>query len=186
MKNTTSIPGLPHYETPRTRREFLARAGAGFGALAATHLLNNSSFGDAQSIANLKSKIANPLDPLAAKLPHYAPTAKSVIFLFMEGGPSHIDLFDPKPALEKYAGKPVPPSFGEVVLAMGEYGSPIMASPRKWKQCGHAGTWMSDWIPWHHQIADDIAVLRGCVSDGINHSGGVCQMNTGSVLAGRP
>jgi hypothetical protein len=186
MNNQTSIPGLPHYQTPRSRREFLARSGAGFGALAATYLLNNSAFGDAREIANLKSQISNPLNPLAARRPHYAPTAKSVIFLFMEGGPSHIDLFDPKPALAKYAGKPLPESFGTVVQAMGEYGAPIMASPRKWKQCGQAGTWMSDWIPFQHEIADDIAVLRGCVSDGINHSGGVCQMNTGSVLAGRP
>src|SRR5688500_1920754 len=106
MNNQTSIPGLPHYQTPRSRREFLARSGAGFGALAATYLLNQSAFGDAQEIANLKSQISNPLNPLAARRPHYAPTAKSVIFLFMEGGPSHIDLFDPKPALAKYAGKP--------------------------------------------------------------------------------
>jgi hypothetical protein len=186
MNNQTSIPGLPHYQIPRTRREFLARAGAGFGALAATCLLNQSAIANPQEIANLKSQIPHPNNPLAAKRPHYPATAKSVIFLFMEGGPSHIDLFDPKPALEKLAGKPLPASFGTVVQAMGEYGAPIMASKRKWKQCGQSGAWMSDWIPWQHEIADDIAVLRGCVSDGINHSGGVCQMNTGSILAGRP
>jgi hypothetical protein len=134
----------------------------------------------------MKGQTVAGSNPLAARSGHYPATAKSVIFLFMEGGPSHIDLFDPKPALAKYAGKPLPPSFGPLITAMGEYNAPIMVSPRKWKQCGQSGLWMSDWIPHHEQIADEIAVLRSCVSDGINHSGGVCQMNTGSVLAGRP
>lgn len=111
--------------------------------------------------------------------------AKSVIFLFMEGGPSHIDTFDPKPLLNKLAGKPIPESFGKVITAMGEYGSPLLESKHKWKQYGKGGTWVSDWYPHIAEHADDIAVLHPVWADGINHSAGVCQMNTGSILAGQ-
>ena len=93
----------PHYVPVANRRQFLMRAGGGLGALAVSSML----------------QAADPVDPLAPKTPHHKPTAKSVIWLFMEGGPSHIDLFDPKPALEGLAGKPMPESFGKVVTAMG-------------------------------------------------------------------
>jgi hypothetical protein len=109
-----------------------------------------------------------------------------VIFLFMEGGPSHIDLFDPKPLLNRLAGQPLPPSFGKVITAMGEARSPLLASRRKWKQHGESGMWVSDWLPETAELADDLAVIRSCWADGINHSSGVCQMNTGSILGGRP
>jgi len=185
MNNRISIPHLPHHGVPRTRREFLARSGAGFGAVAASYLLAQSALGD--TLSKLQAPVTDPRNPLAAKRPHYPATAKNVIFVFMEGGPSHLDLFDPKPLLQKLAGKPAPDSFvGNLITAMGETRSPILGSKRAWKQCGQAGLWMSDWIPHQHEIADEIAVLRSCVSDGLNHSGGVCQMNTGSVLAGRP
>src|SRR5687768_14655496 len=186
--NMTSIPGLPHHETPRTRRDFLARAGAGFGALAASYILGQQNVlaADAESIAKMKGQVVGGPNPLASRPGHYKATAKSVIFLFMEGGPSHIDLFDPKPALAKLAGKPLPPSFGQVITAMGEYNAPIMDCKRVFKRHGQGGTWVSDWLPHTAKLVDDVAVLRSCVSDGINHSGGVCQMNTGSVLAGRP
>ncbi len=104
----------------------------------------------------------------------------------MEGGPSHIDLFDPKPLLKQLAGKPLPESFGTVITAMGEYDAPILASPRKWKQYGRNGTWVSEWLPHLAQCVDDFAVIRSCWADGLNHSNGVCQMNTGSILGGRP
>src|SRR5688500_7213119 len=184
--NRTAIPGVPHHERPATRREFLARSGGGFGALAMAYLLNGNPLRAAEAVGGVGTGASPLMAPLMPKVPDYFGKAKNVIFLFMEGGPSHIDLFDPKPALEKLAGKPLPPSFGSVITAMGEYGAPIMASKRTWGQYGKAGLWMSDWIPHHRDIADDIAVIRSCVSDGINHSGGVCQMNTGSVLAGRP
>jgi hypothetical protein len=118
--------------------------------------------------------------------PHYGARAKSVIFLFMEGGPSHLDTFDPKPQLNELAGKPIPPSFKPVITAMGEFHSPLLASKRKWARYGKGGLWISDWYPHVAQCADDLAVIRSCWQDGINHSGGVCQMNTGSTLAGRP
>jgi hypothetical protein len=167
---------IPHFERVRTRRDFLARAGGGFGALAMAYLLGAEPLRAAESAPS----------PLMARVPPLRAGAKSVIFLFMEGGPSHIDLFDPKPALNKLAGKPLPASFGPVITAMGEAGSPLLASKRTWKQYGQGGLWISDWLPHIATVADDIAVIRSCVADGLNHSGGVCQMNTGSVLAGRP
>ena len=155
----------PHVEIPSTRREFLAKAGAGFGAMAMSSLLTAAD---------------------SAMKPHYTARAKSVIFLFMEGGPSAMDTFDPKPLLSGLAGKPVPPSFKPVITPMGEFYSPILPSRRSWARYGKGGLWVSDWYPHVAQCADDIAVIRSCVQDGINHSGGVCQMNTGSTLAGRP
>ncbi|MCA9161728.1 MAG: DUF1501 domain-containing protein [Planctomycetales bacterium] len=155
-----------------SRREMLVQGGAGFGALALAYLMGRdpvfASRGDAEDT------------------PHHRPTAKSVIFCFMEGGPSHIDLFDPKPRLSDLAGKPLPESFGPIITPMGEYDAPIMPSPRKWKQHGQCGTWVSEWLPNIAECVDDIAVIRSCWADGLNHSNGVCQMNTGSILGGRP
>ena len=160
-------------EASFSRRDFLTRAGAGFGALALADLLHAAE----------SRSLTQPLKP---RVPHFAPRAKSVIFLFMEGGPSHLDTFDPKPALNELAGKPIPPSFGRVITAMGEFNSPILASQRAWKQHGQGGLWVSDWLPEIAMCANDLAVIRSCYADGINHSSGVCQMNTGSILAGRP
>ncbi len=126
------------------------------------------------------------LGPTAARIPHALARAKNVIFLFMEGGPSHLDLFDPKPLLNKLAGQPLPDSFERPVTAMGEVNSPLLESKRQWAQHGEGGIWISDWLPNHARIADELCVIRSCVSDGINHAGGVCQMNTGSVFGGRP
>jgi hypothetical protein len=147
----------------RSRREFLRHAGGGFGALALSSLLNENA-----GLAAPRGR------------------ARSVIFLFMEGGPSAIDLFDPKPKLQELAGKPLPPSFGEVLMAMGEYGAPLLPSRRRFARHGQSGTWVSDWLPHLATCVDDIAVIRSCVADGINHASGVCQMNTGSQFAGRP
>jgi hypothetical protein len=129
---------------------------------------------------------AATVNPLKAKQPHHKPTAKSVIFLFMEGGPSHIDLFDPKPTLDRLAGQPLPESFGKVITAMGTAGNTILPSKRQWKQHGESGIWVSDWYPEIAKHVDDLCVFRGCWADGLNHVGSVCQMNTGSILAGRP
>jgi hypothetical protein len=174
MSSLASALGLPHHARATSRREWLAHAGAGFGGLSLASLVGNGAARAASS------------DPLSPRPPHHRATAKSVIFLFMEGGPSHIDLFDPKPLLKNLAGSPLPASFGTVITAMGEAGSPLLADQRTWKQHGRSGTWVSDWLPHTAGIVDEIAVIRSCVSDGINHSGGVCQMNTGAVLGGRP
>lgn len=153
----------PHYPLVTNRRDFLTRCGAGFGALALSGITSQ-----------------------AALKPHHPATAKSVIFLFMEGGPSHLDTFDPKPELNRLAGQHLPESYGTVLTAMGEFHSPLLESKRKWKQHGESGTWVSDWLPYTAECADDIAVIRSCWTDGNSHSAGVCQMNTCSMLGGRP
>ncbi len=152
-----------------SRREFLSRSGFGFGALALSSLLGET-WGATQSEVR----------------PHFAGRAKRVIWLFMEGGPSHLDLVDPKPLLNRLAGQPLPPSFKEPLTAMGEKGSPLLAAPRTWKRHGQSGLWASEWMPEIARHMDDIAVIRSCHTDGINHSGGVCQMNTCINVAGRP
>ncbi|MCA9007468.1 MAG: DUF1501 domain-containing protein, partial [Planctomycetaceae bacterium] len=166
----------PHIETPRTRREFLERSGLGFGSVALASLLAQA---DAASAASRSATTSGPV-------PHHKPTAKNIIFLFMEGGPSHIDLFDPKPLLNKLAGQTLPDSFGQILTAAGESRSPLLISKRKWKQHGEAGTWVSDWLPEIATCVDDIAVIRSCWADGLNHSSSVCQMNTCSLIGGRP
>ena len=148
-----------------TRREFLQRAGGGLGAIA------------------LSALVAGETDSASS---HRA-AAKSVIWCFLDGGPSHIDLFDPKPMLNKLAGRPLPPSFKRPITAMGRTSeTPLLACQRKFAQHGEAGTWVSDWYPEIATCVDDIAVVRSCKADGLNHVGSVCQMNTGSILAGRP
>jgi len=169
---------VPHKVWATNRRDFLTRAGMGFGGLALSAMLADE--------ARAESPAIDPLRPLAPRPPHLAPTAKSVIFLFMEGGPSHIDLFDPKPELTKRAGQPLPASFGKVFTAMGVGGNNLFASRRTFQRHGQAGTWVSDWYPNIAEVVDDIALVRSCWADGVNHVGSVCQMNTGSILAGRP
>src|SRR6476469_2729054 len=161
----------PHVIPPRSRREFLQGAGCGFGALAFAHLLGLDGL-----LAQGAPALSTPVNPLAPKAPHFAGKAKSVIFLFMEGGPSHVDLYDPKPALEKLAGKPMPASFGRVITAMGTSDNTILASKRQWKRYGRAGMWVSDWHPHIAEHVDDICVVRSCWADGLNHVGSVCQM----------
>ncbi|HSH17364.1 MAG TPA: DUF1501 domain-containing protein [Verrucomicrobiae bacterium] len=169
-------PRCHRNERPTSRREFLHRSGVGLGAIALQSLLAGEA----------SAALTSPASPLRAKQAQLRPRAKNVIFLFMEGGPSHLDLFDPKPLLNKLAGQPLPDSFGSVLTAMGESKSPLLASRRNWKQHGKSGLWVSDWLPHIAGCADDLAVIRSCWSQGINHSAGVCQMNTGSILGGRP
>jgi hypothetical protein len=169
-----SVKRLPH-----SRRDFLRNGGSGLGALALAAMLQEDALLP-------KASAATAGDPLRPKDPHFKPTAKSVIWLFMEGGPSHIDLFDPKPALERLAGQPLPPSFGKPITAMGTGSNSLMPSKRIWKQHGQSGIWVSDWYDHIAEHADDLTVFRACYADGLNHVGSVCQMNTGSILAGRP
>ncbi len=164
-----------NFDLPTSRRDFLHRAGCGFGAVALAALLNQPALGASGTVT-----------PAAAKIPQRAGRAKNVIFLFMEGGPSHLDTFDYKPLLNTLAGQKLPPSFKEPILAMGESNNPILGSQRTWSRHGQSGLWVSDWFPNVARHADDIAVIKSCVSDGINHAGGVCQMNTGSIFGGRP
>ncbi len=170
-------PRCHRYDPTLSRRDFLFRSGVGLGAVALQSLLTSRAKAEAFQV---------PMSPLTAKPPQFSARAKNVIFLFMEGGPSHLDLFDPKPLLNELAGQPLPDSYGQVLTAMGESRSALLASKRQWKQHGQSGLWVSDWLPQIAECADDLAVIRSCWSDGINHSAGVCQMNTGSILGGRP
>jgi hypothetical protein len=158
------------FEHPQSRRSFLRKSAHGFGGLALASLLAETARADVPALGK----------------PHFPAKAKNVIFLFMEGGPSHLDTFDPKPELNKRAGQPLPESFGRIVTPMGTGANKLLASKRKWAKHGKSGLDISDWLPHMAKHADDLAVLRACWADGLNHVGSVCQMNTGSILAGRP
>ncbi|MBN9520611.1 DUF1501 domain-containing protein [bacterium] len=164
----------PHVPLFRSRRDFLRLAGGGFGALAFSALQAEAS--DAPSVAT----------PFAPRPAHFAAKAKAIIFLFMEGGPSHIDICDPKPELTRMNGKPLPASFGRVITPMGAGGNNLLASKRTFRKYGQSGMDFSDWVPNLATCADDFALMRACYADGLNHVGSVCQMNTGTVLAGKP
>jgi hypothetical protein len=174
-------PTRPHILPVISRREFLYRAGGGFGGIALTYMLGLNGL-----TVQGENVPIDPLNPLAPKKSHYPPTAKSVIWLFMEGGPSHLDLFDPKPTLTKLAGQPMPDSFGKVITAMGTASNTLMPSKRSFKQYGQSGIWVSDWYPHMAEHVDDMTIFQSCWADGLNHVGSVCQMNTGDILAGRP
>jgi len=166
---------LQHHWNVKSRREFFSQAGSGLAAIALANLLAEEA--GAKETA----------DPLAAKTPHHPPTAKSVIWVFLEGGPSHVDLFDYKPLLQKLDGKPIPDSIGKPKqTSRGTGDNALMGSKRTWKQHGQSGMWVSNWYPNVAQHVDDMTVIRSCWADGLNHVGSVCQMNTGSILAGRP
>jgi hypothetical protein len=169
----------PHVPRLYSRRDWL-RGASGAGSLALTYLLTQDGWMD-----RMLAGVAAP-NPLAPKPPHFKPRAKSVIWLFMEGGPSHVDLFDPKPELERLAGQPMPPSFGRPITAMGTAGNGLMPSRRKFQKYGQSGIPVSDWYPHIAQHVDDMAVIRSVWANGLNHVGSVCQMNTGDILAGRP
>jgi hypothetical protein len=165
------LPRQPHVPRLTSRRDFLFKAGMGFGSLALAWLLEQDR--------------ARADDPHTGR-PHHTPRARAVIFLFMEGGPSHLDTFDPKPALRRRHGQPLPASFGTVLTPMGIGGSGLLASRRTFRKYGDSGLDVADWLPEIASCADDLAVVRSCWADGLNHVGSVCQMNTGSILAGRP
>jgi len=159
-----------------TRRRFLECSGLGFGALAANWMLLHDKLGAAPR--------ANPLSPKKPPLPA---TAKSVIFLFMHGGPSHIDLFDPKPDLEKLHGAPPPDSFGNVQLQFSTFKKqPILASRRKFAKYGASGADISDVFPHLAQRADDLAVIRSFHHDGFTHTAALNLLNNGFPRLGRP
>jgi len=175
--NSTSA----HTQWPASRRDFLRYAGMGFGALALQDLLVQDGLIAAETAGRPAAS-----DQLAAKPGHFNSAAKSVIYLFMDGGPSHLDTFDPKPAVNEYAGQPLPDSIEQVITPMGVSNNPLLPSQRKWRHYGESGLPVSDWYSHVGECVDDICFIRSCWADGLNHVGSVCQMNTGSILAGRP
>ncbi len=162
-----------HHHLATSRRDFLCRTGGGFGAIALAGLMASD-----RHLARAAQTSLNR--------PHFFGVARNVIFLFMDGGPSHLDTFDPKPRVNEYAGQPLPPSIKRAITPMGVSENGLLASQRKWKQYGQSGIPVSDWYPLVGECADDLCIVRSCTSDALNHVGGVTQMNTGSILAGRP
>jgi hypothetical protein len=164
----------------RTRREFFWEAGASFTGLALSGLLDQGFFAG-QTHAATGVPFANPL---AAKPPMFAPQAKSVIFLFMYGGPSHVDTFDYKPALYPLDGKTIQ------VKTKGRGGerSESRAVGPKWqfKQYGECGKWVSDLFPHIAQHVDDIAFIHSMTADSPIHGSAMLQMNSGKIQSGAP
>src|SRR5689334_4462540 len=155
-----------------SRRAMLRNACCGFGTLGLTSLL-----------ADLGAA-AEPGNPLAAKAPHFAPKAKRVIFLFMHGGPSSIDTFDPKPRLVRDDGKPLPFK-RPLTFAEGQVGG-LMKSPWEFRHYGQSGLEVSDLFPNVGSCIDDICLLRSVVGDSVAHGGASLQLHTGSNTFTRP
>ncbi len=169
-------PGAP---TPCSRREFLLRAGGGFAGLALIDQLSRDGFWSSSAAGTEASS-----NPLEARPPHFPTRAKHVVFLFMNGGPSQVDTFDPKPELSRLHGKPY---HGEAKV--GSNGRPIghlMQSPFKFQHCGQSGLEISDLFPYTSQFADDLCVIRSMHTDTAAHASGCLQMNSGSVFIGKP
>ncbi|MBI3875732.1 MAG: DUF1501 domain-containing protein [Verrucomicrobia bacterium] len=163
-----------------SRREMLRRAGLGFGSWALLDLLQRNCL----AATAAKSAGANPL---AARAPLFPATAKSVIFLFMQGGPSHIDTFDPKPLLLKMHGQPLPPSVTEgLQLRFTKMDALIHGCKLSFSKCGQSGLEIADSYPHLQKCADDLAVVRSCYHDAFNHSPAQYMMNTGSSRMGLP
>ena len=161
-----------------SRRDFLLRSGGGFGAVACSAMLA------AEKSARASGKRVAPSG--LASAPHFTPRAKQVIYLFMHGGPSHVDLFDSKPDLLKYAGQPLPESFGEVMTRRKVAANPLLGPIKPFRPRGESGIEISDFLPHMAQVADELCVLRSCHGDSVNHPQSVYQMNTGSILMGKP
>jgi hypothetical protein len=163
-----------------TRRDFLATAASGLGGVALASLLKADGLlaGDLGSAAAASS----------SKPPHYAPTAKACIFIFMEGAPSQMDLFDPKPKLNELDGQKLPESFTKNVrfAFIQKDSAVLMGSPRKFKQHGQCGMELSDLLPHIATCADDIALIRSMHTDQFNHHPGQLMLNCGTASFGRP
>jgi Protein of unknown function (DUF1501) len=164
---------------PLSRREMLSRCANGIGAVALAALACDRSFG--ATINAVQS--ASPISPFAPRPPHFAAKAKSVIFLYMDGGPSQVDTFDPKPLLTRENGQPFkmkmePTQFNNIGATLG---SPWVFRPR-----GQCGTPVSDLFPHVGDCADDLAVVRSMVADFPEHTTANCFLHTGHGQMGRP
>ncbi len=166
-----------------SRRAFLQRAGAGFGSLALTALLA------AEQSARGAPPKTDPVYPLRERPPHFRAKAKNVIFLYMHGGPSPVELFDHKPILNKLDGQPMPKSFvkqDKVSLPTYGIGPKLLGSRRQWKQHGKAGLWVSDLLPGIAQHVDELCLIKSLHTESSNHAPATFCMNTGVTLNGKP
>jgi hypothetical protein len=160
-----------HVPKAVTRRDVLVRAAHGFGSIA---------------LASMLPAASTKVNPLAPKAPHFAPKAKSVIFLFMVGAPSQIDTFDPKPALEKLNGQPLPESYGKVVSQFTKGDTPLLKSPWTFRKYGQCGRDVSTLLPHTAEIVDDLCFVRSFYTDSTVHAPAMYQVNTGRILMGYP
>jgi hypothetical protein len=158
----------------RTRREFVRDAFCGFGGLALASLLHD------------EQARADGLDPLAPKPPHRPAKARAVIFLFMAGGPSHLETFDPKPLLNKLEGQARPKEFGEARYQFIERNAKLLGTRRTFKKCGESGIEVSDLFPYTSECVDDLAVIRSCHGDMVVHSAAQYELFTGRIVPGFP
>jgi hypothetical protein len=165
-----------HVRPTRNRREFICDAFCGFGALAYATLLQQAA---------ARAASTNPLAPKRPHLPDQA-KARSVIFLFMGGGPSHIETFDPKPLLNQLSGQKRPASFGEAKYQFISPDAKLLGTRRAFKKYGKSGIEVSDLFPHTAECIDDIAVIRSCHADMVVHSAAQYQLFTGRVIPGFP
>lgn len=162
------------------RRHFLASSAMGLQSLALAWLLKQ----DADAATPFKPELQPKSFDLTPKQPHHSPQATAMISLFMQGGPSHLDLFDPKPLLSKYDGQDFP---GKVKYDNAAQASPtVLASPWKFRQHGECGTALSELLPHLAEVVDDITVVRSMHTGVNNHGQSIHAMNTGRILRGRP
>ncbi len=164
----------------QTRRHFFSRCGVGLGSIALADLLGmQASSGESSAMRN----------PLAPKPTHFPPRAKNIIFLFMAGGPSQLDMFEHKPKLTELSGKPIPESYiaGKRFAFMdSSHRSELLGSKRSFAQYGENGTWVSDLLPHTAAIIDELTIVKTCKTDLFNHAPAKLFMNAGSGQFGRP
>src|SRR5688572_28873523 len=163
-----------------TRRHFFSQCALGLGSVALGSLLND------QLLAAEAPKLVNPFAP---KSPHFAPRAKNIIYLFMAGGPSQLELFDYKPKLVELNSQPIPQSFIEgkrFAFMSSSHGTKLLGSRRVFKRHGQSGAWVSDLFPYTAGIVDDITLVHSCAAELFNHAPAKLFMNTGSGQFGRP
>ncbi len=166
--------------SPLGRRAFLASGTSGVASLALAWLLGR----ERASAAPIKPKLAPTEFDLAPKPPHFEPQARAMISLFMQGGPSQVDLLDPKPMLNKLDGQPFPGTIKYDNAAQAS--SKVLGSPWKFSRHGECGTEISELLPHLQRIADDVLVVRSMHTGVNNHGQSIHAMNTGRVLRGRP
>ncbi|MCY4596060.1 MAG: DUF1501 domain-containing protein [Bryobacterales bacterium] len=169
---------LGEYRKISTRRHFFRYCAGGIDAAALAVLAASQSSA---------SSAPGPANPLTPKTSHFEPTAKNVIFLLMAGAPSQIDLYDPKPALKRWHGQPLPESMTkDLSLAFVKPSAKVLASPRVFRRHGESGTEFSDYIPHIASRADDICLLRSMHTEAFNHHPGQSLLMSGSTQLGRP
>ncbi len=155
------------------RRDLLSRTGVGIGAIGLANLLTETG-------------MASAANSLAPQGPHFAPKAQRMVHLFMNGGPSHVDLFDPKPLLKKFHMQPIPRDVIADARNAQASGSPAFASKYKFQPRGECGIEVSELLPHLSEMIDDLCVIRSMHADDISHDGGIMFMNTGAARLSRP